>query len=161
SGTPFGKDTDPTVTKITVFPEHRVMTRQNRQQFAAYAHYTDGTVEDITRRAQYDSNDQEIATVDAGGLVRTLGMSGEAAIMARYQGHVAVFRATVPLGEKTPAYNFPVQTVVDQHTGAKWKDLGLVPSELCSDEQFIRRVSLDITGTLPTPEQVTKFVADK
>src|SRR5260221_8700921 len=136
------------------------MTRQNRQQFAVYAHYTDGAVEDITRRAQYDSNDQEIATVDAGGLVRTLGMSGEAAIMARYTGHVAVFRATVPLGEKIPGYNFPIQTVVDQHTSAKWKDLGLVPSDLCSDEQFIRRASLDITGTLPTPAQVTKFVAD-
>ncbi|MFL5341822.1 MAG: DUF1553 domain-containing protein [Gemmataceae bacterium] len=161
AGLPFGKESDPVVTKISIFPEHRIMTRQNRQQFAVYAHYSDGAVEDITRRAQYDSNDQEIATVDAGGLVRTLGMSGEAAIMARYQGHVAVFRATVPLGDSTPKYDFPAQTVVDQYTLKKWQELGLMPSELCSDEQFIRRVSLDLTGTLPTPEQVTKFVADK
>ncbi len=161
AGTPFGSEKDPVVTEISVYPDHRIMTRQNRQQFAVYAHYSDGTVEDITRRAQYDSNDQEIATVDAGGLVRTLGMSGEAAIMARYQGHVATFRATVPLGLPTPKYDFTAQTVVDQFTLKKWQALGLVPSELCTDEQFIRRASLDITGTLPTPEQVTAFVEDK
>jgi len=161
AGTPFGKDTDPTVTKITVYPEHRVMTRQNKQQFAAYAHYSDGTIEDITRRAQYDSNDQEIASVDAAGLVRTLTLSGEAAIMARYQGHVAVFRATVPLGTKTPDWQFPVQTVVDTFTSKKWKDLGLVPSELAGDEAFVRRAYLDLTGTLPTPKEVLDFAADK
>jgi Protein of unknown function (DUF1549)/Protein of unknown function (DUF1553) len=161
AGTPYGKDTDPTVTKITVYPEHRVMTRQNKQQFAAYAHYTDGMVEDITRRAQYDSNDQEIANVDAGALVRTLGLSGEAAVMARYQGHVAVFRATVPLGTKAPEWQFPAQTVVDTFTAKKWKDLGLAPSEVAGDEVFIRRVYLDLTGTLPTPKQVLDFAADK
>lgn len=161
AGTPYGKDTDPAVTKITVYPEHRVMTRQNKTQFAAYAHYSDGTVEDITRRAQYDSNDQEIALVDAVGLVRTLGLSGEAAVMARYQGHVATFRATVPLGVKTPDWQFPTNTVVDTHTSKKWKDLGLVPSDLASDEIFVRRAYLDLTGTLPTPKEVLAFVADK
>jgi Protein of unknown function (DUF1553)/Protein of unknown function (DUF1549) len=161
AGSPYGKETDPTVTKITVYPEHRVMTRQNKQQFAVYAHYTDGVVEDITRRAQYDSNDQEIANVDPAGQVRTLGLSGEAAIMARYQGHVAVFRATVPLGAKTPDWQFPTSTVVDTFTSKKWKDLGLVPSDIAPDEVFVRRAYLDLTGTLPTPKQVTDFVADK
>jgi hypothetical protein len=137
------------------------MTRQNRQQFAAYAHYSDGTVEDITRRTQYESNDTEIAVVDAAALVRTLDMSGEAAIMARYQGFVATFRATVPLNVKAPAYQFPYQTVVDQFTHKKWQELNLQPSELSTDEQFIRRASLDITGTLPTPGNVIAFAADK
>jgi Protein of unknown function (DUF1553)/Protein of unknown function (DUF1549)/Bacterial Ig-like domain (group 2) len=160
SGTPFGETTDPKVTKISVSPEHRILTRNNRQQFAVYAHYSDGTVEDITRRAQYESNDQEIAVVDGAALVRTLAMSGEAAVMVRYQEYVAVFRATVPLGIKTPEWQFPSQTVVDRHTSKKWKELGLVPSDLCTDEQFIRRLYLDLTGTLPTPLQVTAFVND-
>jgi len=81
--------------------------------------------------------------------------------MVRYQSHVAVFRATVPLGGKTPDYKFPQQTVVDRYTQQKWRKLGLVPSELCSDEQFIRRVYLDLTGSLPTPKQVAAFLADK
>ncbi|HTU16912.1 MAG TPA: DUF1549 domain-containing protein [Gemmataceae bacterium] len=161
AGMPYGEKSDPVVTSISVFPEHRVMTRNNHQQFAVYAHYSDNSVEDITRRAQYESNDQEIAVVDADGLVRTLGMSGEAAIMVRYQSHVATFRATVPLGIKIPSYSFPAQTLVDPHTQKKWQSLGLVPSELCSDEQFIRRLSIDLTATLPTPTQVQAFVADK
>jgi hypothetical protein len=161
SGTPFGQKTDPVVTRISVFPDHRVMTRHNKQQFAVYAHYSDGTQEDITRRAQYESNDQEIAVVDPSALVRTLTMSGEAAVMVRYQEHVSTFRATVPLGVSIPAYSFDPITLVDGHTKKKWQDLGLVPSELCSDEQFIRRLSLDLTGTLPTPAQVLAFAADK
>jgi hypothetical protein len=161
AGMPYGDKSDPVVTRISVLPEHRVMTRNNHQQFAVYAHYSDGHVEDITRRAQYESNDQEVAIVDSSGLVHTLGMSGEAAVMVRYQEYVATFRATVPLGGKTPDYSFPVQTIVDHYTQKKWHDLGLAPSELCSDEQFIRRVSLDLTATLPTPAQVQAFVSDK
>ncbi len=161
AGTPYGKPTDPYVDKIMIYPDHRIMTRQNKQQMAVYAHYTDGAIEDITRRAQYESNDTEIAVVEPSGLVRTLGFSGEAAIMARYQGQVNVFRATVPLGQKTPPYQFPSQTLVDNFTHQKWQQLGLVPSELCSDAQFIRRVSQDITGTLPTPKEVTAFVDSK
>ncbi|HEV3262420.1 MAG TPA: DUF1549 domain-containing protein [Gemmataceae bacterium] len=161
AGLPFGKADDPVVTRISVYPEHRILTRNNQQQLAAYAHYSDGTVEDITRRAQYDSNDGEIATVEPSGLVHTLRMSGQAAIMARYQGKVTVFRATVPLGKKVPEYKFAEQTVVDRYTHKKWQELGLMPSDLCSDEEFIRRVAIDITGTLPTPAQVTAFVAKK
>lgn len=160
SGTPYGKPEDPTVVKITVSPEHRILTRQNRQQFAVYAHYSDGSVQDVTQRAQFESNDQEIAIVDGAGLVRTLDLSGEAAIMARYQAQVAVFRATVPLGVKIPEYAWTPKTVVDNFTQKKWKELGIVPSDLSSDEQFIRRLSLDLTGTLPTPDQVKTFLAD-
>ncbi|HLJ92959.1 MAG TPA: DUF1553 domain-containing protein [Gemmataceae bacterium] len=160
AGTPKGEPTDPVVTKITVYPEHRILTRQNKQQFAVYAHYSDGSVEDITRRAQYDSNDTDIAVVDGAGLVRTLAMSGEAAIMARYLGQVTTFRATVPLGLETSEYSFEPLTIVDHATSKKWRELGLVPSEVCSDEQFIRRACIDITATLPTPARVRSFVAD-
>jgi hypothetical protein len=160
AGTPYGLPTDPVVTKITIFPEQRILAKNTKQQFAVYAHYNNGLVEDITRRALYDSNEGEIAVVDNGGLVRTLGMSGEAAIMARYQGFVTVFRATVPSGSQVPEYKFDAKTVVDRFTLKKWQQLGLAPAELCSDEDFIRRVSLDITGTLPTPTQIKEFLAD-
>jgi len=160
SGTPFGDAKDPVVTKITVYPEERILTRNNRQQFAVHAHYSDGSILDVTQRAQYESNDGEIAIVDGAALVRSLEMSGQAAVMARYQGNVAVFRAIVPLGVKTPDYKFEHKTVVDQFTHKKWKELGIVPSELCADEQFIRRAYLDITGTLPRPDQVKAFLAN-
>jgi hypothetical protein len=161
AGTPYGQKDDPTVTSISVNPSQRVLTRQNKQQLAVYAHYSDGSVEDITRRAQYDSNDTEVAVVDNDGLVRSLALSGEAAIMARYQGQVTVFRATVPLGVTVPEYKFDPKTLVDRYTTAKWIQLGIMPSELCTDEEFIRRVYIDITGTLPTPSQMKAFVAHK
>jgi hypothetical protein len=161
AGNPLGSASDPIVTKISIYPEHRILDRNSKQQFAAYAHYSDGSVEDITRRAQYESNDTEIAVVEPAGLVRTLTLSGEAAIMARYQGQVAVFRGTVPLGLKAPAYSFPAQTLVDEFAHKKWQQLGLIPSEVCSDAQFIRRASLDIAGTLPTPAEVRAFEADR
>jgi hypothetical protein len=160
AGMPFGSETDPTVTKISVFPETRVMTRQAKQQIAVLAHYSDGSVEDVTRRAQYESNDGEVATVDGVGLVRTLALSGQAAVMARYQGKVSTFRAVVPLGVTTPPWTFAAKTVVDDHVAKKWRELGLVPSDVCPDEVFIRRAYLDVTGTLPTPKQVTEFVAN-
>jgi hypothetical protein len=77
AGLPFGRPDDPAVVRLSVFPEHRVLPRQHRQQFAVYAHYSDGSIEDVTRRAQYESNDQEIAVVDGTGMVRTLALSGE------------------------------------------------------------------------------------
>ena len=160
SGMPYGSPQDPVITKISVFPEQRTLSRQGKQQLAIYAHYSDGTTEDVTRRAQYDSNEQEIAVVESTGMVRTLNLSGEAAIMARYLGQVAVFRATVPLGMVVPPYAWEPKTLVDPLTHKKWQQLGIVPSDLCSDEQFVRRVYLDITGTLPTPEQIRSFLAD-
>ncbi|MCU0704521.1 MAG: DUF1553 domain-containing protein [Fimbriiglobus sp.] len=161
AGMPLGSDQDPVVTKVSVFPDSRVLTRQAKQQLAVYAHYSDGSVEDVTRRAQYESNDGEVAAVDGTGLVRTLALSGQAAVMARYQGKVSTFRAVVPLGVKTPDWTFAARNAIDDHTARKWRELGLVPSELCSDEVFVRRAYLDLTGTLPTPKQVIDFAADK
>ncbi len=161
AGVPFGDASDSTVTRIEVYPDHRLLARQSQQQLAIYAHYSDGSIEDITRRAQYDTNDPEIAVVDGTGLIHTLALSGEAAVMARYLGKVTVFRATVPLGVKVPEYKFAHRTVVDDFTHKKWQELGIMPSDPCTDEQFLRRASLDITGTLPTAEQVKAFVADK
>jgi hypothetical protein len=161
AGTPVGSPSDPTVTRISVTPDHRILTRSNRQQFAVLAHYSDGCVQDVTQRAQYESNDTEIAVVDGAALVRTLELSGEAAIMARYQGQVAVFRATVPLGLPVPEHKFESSTVVDHFTAKKWRELGIVPSQQCTDEEFIRRVYIDLTGTLPAPAQVRTFLASK
>ncbi|MBP3953875.1 DUF1549 domain-containing protein [Gemmata sp. G18] len=161
SGLPFGSPSDPTVTKISVYPEARVVDRQNRQQLAVFAHYSDGTVEDVTRRAQYESNDTDIATVTETGLVNALNITGQAAVMARFNGNVTVFRATVPRAGAAAQFGFKEQTVVDQFTAKKWRELNIAPSDLCSGEVFVRRAYLDITGTLPDPKDVTEFLANK
>ncbi|HET6574710.1 MAG TPA: DUF1549 domain-containing protein [Fimbriiglobus sp.] len=160
TGMPYGSDADPTITKVTVYPDARVIDRQGRQQLVVHAHYSDGSVEDVTRRAKYESNETEVATVGESGLVQTLSMTGQAAVMVRFSGVVTVFRAVVPRPGPAPRFAFAPRTVVDVHAAKKWTQLGIAPSALCTDEQFVRRAYLDVTGTLPTAQEVAKFAAD-
>ena len=158
-GMPYGNESDPVVAKIECQPAVRVMGRESEQQITVLATYSDGSTEDVTRMALFEPNDPEMAEVSEAGLVNTLNLAGEVAIMARYQGQVATFRATIPLGAKTDAIPEP-SNIVDDAVFAKLKLLGIPPSPVCDDGTFIRRVYVDITGTLPSEEKVRAFLAD-
>jgi hypothetical protein len=158
-GMPYGKEDAAMVTGISVYPRHRVLTPDGRQQLMVVAHYSDGTTENVTRTARYEPNDKLMAEVDETGRVRMLGMPGEVGIMIRYQDRVAVFEATVPLGAEVK--DLPVaKNYVDELVFAKLKKLGLPPSAVADDGTFLRRVTLDITGRLPATEAARKFAAD-
>ncbi|MFM7924227.1 MAG: DUF1549 domain-containing protein, partial [Planctomycetaceae bacterium] len=131
----------------------------SQQQIAVIATYTDGTTEDVTRMALFEPNEAEMAESSVTGLISTLDLTGEVAIMARYQGQVSTFRATIPLGADTQGLPEPAN-VVDQAVFGKLRLLGIPASEVCDDATFLRRVSLDITGLLPTEQQVREFLAD-
>jgi hypothetical protein len=161
SGTPFGSPKAAALERISVYPESRLLTRNNRQQLAVAAHYADGSMADVTRQVLYESNDNEVALVDDVGQVRTQSSSGDAAIMIRYFDQVAVFRATVPFSPQPLKYAFDERTIVDRFTRKKWDQLGIAPGERSTDEQFLRRVSLDLIGTMPTPKQVQAFLERK
>jgi Protein of unknown function (DUF1553)/Protein of unknown function (DUF1549) len=115
----------------------------------------------VTSQAEYSSNEPEIVEVNAAGLVETHDRPGEGAIMVRHLGHLAVFRATIPLD--MPAEKFrtpPPVNFIDELAFARLKQLNIPPSDLCSDSEFLRRASIDITGTLPDAAEVEKFLAD-
>jgi len=145
---------------LEVVPEWNKLGKDSRQQIVALAHYSDGRVEDVTRMAQYESNDPNVAGVDADGVVRPGGSTGEAAVMVRFSGKMEAFRARVPLGSRT-APVFAANTPIDRAVLERWKELGVQPSPRAADEVFIRRMFLDLTGTLPTPDELTSFVEDK
>lgn len=159
-GMAYGKETDPKVTHIEVLPGERLMEREGTQQIVVIAHFSNGTSEDVTRTTQFDSNDTEMAEVSASGLVTTSQLTGSVAVMARYLGHVDVFRATIPLGIKTdklpPAKNF-----VDELVFQKLKALGLPSSQISDDSTFLRRASVDIAGRLPTLAESEQFLTDQ
>ena len=158
-GMPYGAETDPVVVGIKCLPEGRLMDRGADQQIATVAYYSDGTTEDVTRMALYEPNDTEMAEVTTGALVKTLDLAGEVAIMARYQGQVSTFRATIPLGADTAGLPEP-RNLVDAAVFNKLKLLGIPASPVCDDSTFIRRVSVDIAGRLPSEAEVTAFIAD-
>jgi hypothetical protein len=160
-GMPRGDPTVPTLAALEIVPPSRILAHHAEQQLAVLARYSDGSTRDVTHQAQFQSNEPGVAAVDPDGLVRVVDSAGEAAIMARYQGLVAVFRATVPLGGAGgDHFEFPAVSFVDTLASAKWRTLGLVPSEPCGDAAFIRRVFLDLRGKLPAPDVVRSFLAD-
>ncbi|MBN9519619.1 DUF1553 domain-containing protein [bacterium] len=161
AGAPASAPDAPKVVRIRVAPADGVLAPESRQQLAVTADYSDGTSRDVTRQSEFQSNLDVVAAVESDGLVTARRLSGEAAVMARYMGYVAVYRAMVPHGPALAGIpNFTPNNFVDELAAKKWQRLGLLPSPLCDDATFLRRVTLDLCGRLPTPEEARAFGAD-
>lgn len=151
----------PRVRSIDVYPKNPIIHRiGQKQQFAVYATYADGRVRDVTAEAFLESSNTEVATVNNRGLVTTV-RRGEATMLVRYEGNYAASTLIV-LGDRTgfqwiqrPVYNF-----IDELVDAKLKKVQVQVSPLANDEEFIRRVYLDLTGLPPTSAEVRAFLAD-
>ncbi len=159
-GAPGLETRPPSVARIEVFPAERVMREGERQRLVVRAHWSDGTVEDISRKAIYGSNAEGLAAVTPEGLVEVKG-TGATSIMVRYMGGANVFRVDVPYADAKAPLKFARRNYVDEHVVARWQRLGLVPSGDADDYEFIRRVYLDGIGTLPTPEAIKAFAASQ
>jgi hypothetical protein len=161
-GAPASSPDSPQVVKLHVTPTDRVLNRDGNQQLAVTAEYSDGSRRDVTRQSEFSSNLDPVAGVDEDGFVTATGQSGEAAIMARYVGHVAVFQAIVPHGTRLDSIpDFAPNNYVDELAAAKWMKLGLLPSPPSDDATFLRRVTVDLCGRLPTVDETVAFLEDK
>ena len=150
------------VTSIELFPKNPVLPRADMiQQIAVLATFADGTVRDVSREAFIESGNIEVVETEGSHLLRTL-RRGEAAVLVRYEGNYAATTLTV-MGdrtgfawEETETYNYLDQLVYD-----KLETVRVLPSDVCSDEEFVRRIYLDITGLPPTTQQVLAFLDDE
>jgi hypothetical protein len=144
---------------LEVLPGGHSMRVGDEQQLLVRARWADGRVKDVTWLCQFVSNDEATLSVTAGGLVKAL-RNGEAPIRVHFQGQVAVITFTMPYAQTVdPSLVAQKNNFIDQHVFDCLLALHLPPSPLCDDATFIRRASLDVTGTLPSPKEITAFVA--
>ncbi len=156
-GLSYGPTHDPTVERIEILPADRVVNRGDSQQLAVTAFFSDGSSRDITRVVDYKANQTDMCDVDGHGLVTIKHMTGTTSVMIRFQEQAGAFMATIPLGLPTPDLPVPAN-FIDELIFAKLQTLGLPASRACDDSTFLRRVSLDIAGRLPTVAETGEFL---
>ena len=136
---------------------------KDSQQLRVTARYSDGREADVTAHAKFQSNNDGLATVDADGLVTAREVPGEVAIMAAYMGSVDVFRAIVPRpGRWRPTRGIGRPAIRStRRCSVELRQLNIEPSGICTDAEYLRRVYLDVIGTLPTADEARRFLADR
>lgn len=164
AGMPFAAETDAKLTTVELQPRERIYKKGESLTLKVTAKYSDGSTRDVTQLAEYLSQDKEIAAIDEHGKVTVGTLSGEGVIVMRYMGMVDVARITVPADKMLPAELYgalPVHNEIDKLVYARLQKLGIGPSDLCTDEEFLRRASLDVIGLLPPAELAKSFLASR
>ncbi|MEQ1850380.1 MAG: DUF1549 and DUF1553 domain-containing protein [Chthoniobacteraceae bacterium] len=158
AGMPYAQKDEAALQEIVVEPGRVTMKVNTAQQLKVTARYSDGGTRDVTKLALFEANDRAMAEAGELGLVRTLDIPGNVAVMVRFGGKVAVCSVSVPLGAPVDSLP-PEKNFIDRHVFANLKRIGVPPSPVCDDPTFLRRVSLDIGGRLPTLEETNNFLA--
>ncbi len=163
AGTPRTPADAPKLTKITVSPAEVVAAFKQQSPLNVTAHYSDGTSEDVTKLAAFQSNDAGYAAVDADGVVRVGTIPGEAAVTARFVDKFAVMSVLIPLPTKVdPGYyaKLPRNNFIDGHVWDKLQRLNLTASQPASESTFHRRAYLSVIGRMPTPDETRTYLTD-
>jgi hypothetical protein len=149
------------VERIEVRPRQVAFSRPGESApLAVIARFSDGADADVTPFCDIRAKDDATAEILPSGEVRGL-RPGDTAIIASYRGLLASTRVSVPTGKKVGVPDVSECDFIDREVFAKLRALGIAPSENSSDTEFLRRVTLDVTGTLPSPDEIRAFLADR
>jgi len=158
-GVPYEDEDAPELVAIEVAPEKQLLEKGGSHALTVKASYADGTEKDVTQAAVFSSAREEVAAVDAGGKV-TAKDFGQATIVVSYLRRFDTVCIVVPQPLPSGFPEVAPNNKIDELVFAKLTELGIPPSEVCTDEVFLRRIYLDVIGTLPTPEEARAFLAD-
>ncbi len=162
-GMPRPSSSDPSISSLAVFPDAARLRPGDTQRLIVQAKYSDGRVVDVSRWAKFTATDETVARVDEDGVVKVEGR-GEAAVTVWYASLVGRTTITSPSASPVDPRIFadaPRRNFIDEKNLAKLASLGIPPSPDAGDAAFLRRATIDTTGTLPTPEVVDAFLADR
>lgn len=159
NGTPYGDDKqEAAITRLEVYPPMATIPANGAHRLLVTAHFTDGHKEDFTDKVLYSTNNPDVATVSADGRITAKDL-GETAILIRGAGQAA----SAGVGVIGPAiHDYPIvarTNFIDDHIFRKLRRFQIIPSDLSSDSEFLRRACLDLTGTLPPSDRVREFLA--
>ena len=159
-GAPGPVADEPRVVEVRVSPEEIVLAPGEIRPLQVTATWSDGSEKDVTALARFHSNDAAYATVSADGAVRG-ERHGEVAVVVSYAGLVDTVLISSPFPQEVAAELFAARrNLVDEHVMEKLRGLHIPPADDCDDATYFRRLTLDLTGTLPDPEEVRAFLAD-
>ncbi|MEX2215946.1 MAG: DUF1553 domain-containing protein [Phycisphaeraceae bacterium] len=159
-GAPLDNLESSRVTTLIVTPAQKTLKVGDSYDLRVEARFADGSSEEVTRFCLFEVLDQDIATVTADGKVMVKA-AGDTAIIARYGAEPALAMVEAPRQGSEPLPDVKPANFIDEHILAKLRRMNVPPSDLCDDATFLRRVSLDVTGSLPPPEEVRAFLVDK
>ena len=158
-GAPYREADELKIERLEIFPQHLALEKGGKRQFLVTGHLVGGRTEDLTDQVRYEAINPSVAHISPGGQLEALSI-GETSILVRAPGHVAsALIGVIPdqvLTQLQPIGN----NLIDRHIFAKLRKQRIVPSKLSSDQEFLRRICLDLTGMLPPPGKVQEFLDD-
>jgi uncharacterized protein DUF1549/uncharacterized protein DUF1553 len=162
AGLPHETAGAPQLDHITLEPAEHVLAHQAHEQLRVSAHYSDGSIRDVTRLSDFQSSEAAVLSVERGrGLVTAGALPGESTLMVRYMSKIATWNTAIPLAGSVDAELYarlPRKNLIDGPVWDKLQKLGIVPGEPTGDSTFLRRAHLDVIGRLPTPDEARAFL---